>query len=146
MQISSVMKKSVKMLKPSDTALKAVRSMNTNRIGCVLIVDKGKLLGVITERDVLRSIVSENQKPKSILCKTMMSSPVKTIEDTDDVIDAIDLMATYKIKKIPVLHNKKVVGIITVTDILRSGERIEYAALKKLGRFFPVSPPVSQGG
>ncbi|MBI2233245.1 MAG: amino acid permease [Candidatus Aenigmarchaeota archaeon] len=146
MKISPIMVRNVKTVASRDTVRKAVTVMNRHKIGSVVVLDKGKVVGIVTERDVLKRVVAVNKKPESVRCKSIMSRPVKTIDAEESVVDAIELMARYRIKKLVVTKGREIAGIITATDILRSGERIEYAALKKLAQFFPVYQPAAQAG
>jgi len=146
MKISSITVRNVRTVKPEDTVKKAVTVMNRHKIGSVVVANKGMVAGIITERDVLKRVVAVNKKPEGVRCRNIMSSPVKTIDAEKSVVDAIELMARYRIKKLVVTKGREIAGIITATDILRSGERIEYAALKKLAQFFPVYQPAAQAG
>ncbi len=146
MRVSSVMTKTVRAVGSRDTVKKAVLLMNKYQIGDVLVVDNRKVAGIITERDILERVVARGKNPGKILCRTVMSKGVKTIDSDASVVDAIEMMARHNIKKLPVTENGKLAGIVTATDILKSGERIEYAALKKLAQFFPVYQPSTQAG
>lgn len=146
MKISPIMVRNVKTVKSLDTVRKAVAVMNRHRIGSVVVIEKGAAVGIVTERDVLKRVVAVNKKPESVRCRSIMSRPVKTIDAEKTVVDAIELMARHRIKKLVVTRGKEIAGIVTATDILRSGERIEYAALKKLAQFFPVYQPAAQAG
>lgn len=146
MKVSSIMTANVRTVNPKESVRKAVKLMNRFRIGSVVVVDDGKIAGILTERDILKRVVAVNKKPESINCKSVMSRNVRTIDTDDSVVNAIDIMARNKIKKLPVTEEGELVGIVTATDILKSGERIEYVALKKLAQFFPISRPVAQAG
>lgn len=138
MKVSSVMKKHVRTVRLGDSVRKAVGIMNANRIGSVVVVEKNRLVGIFTERDILRNVVAKNKKADSTRVKSVMTRRVFTIDAEAGIEDAINIMAKRHIKKLPVLRDGELVGIITATDVLRSGERLEYAALKKLAQFYPV--------
>lgn len=74
-----------------------------------------------------------------------MTKNLATVESSASVVDAIELMASRDIKKLPVVDDGELVGIVTASDILKSGEEIEYAVLKKLAKFLPVSRPAAAG-
>ncbi len=146
MKVSSIMTRNVRTVKPDDTVRKAVQIMNKHKLGSVVVVANGRVAGVLTERDVLKRVVAANKKPEAVLCRDIMSRKVVTIGAEDTVVDAINVMSKHRIKKLPVTEEGELVGIVTATDILKSGERIEYAALKKLAQFFPISRPMAQAG
>lgn len=141
MRVSSIMVKRVRIVRPEDTVKKAVAVMNKSSIGSVVAVDKGKAIGIITERDILKRVVAKGRNAARVKCRSIMSRPVVTIEEDDSVVNAINTMAKKGIKKLVVTREGKLAGIVTATDIMKSGEKIEYAALKKLAEFFPVYEP-----
>ncbi|MBI2075836.1 MAG: amino acid permease [Candidatus Aenigmarchaeota archaeon] len=146
MKVSSVMTKNIRTAKPEDSVKKVALIMNKYRIGDVVIEGNRKAIGIITERDILKKVVALGRKPEDVKCKAIMRRPVTTIDENSSVTDAIDVMAKKNIKKLPVTRDGELVGIVTATDILKSGERIEYAVLKKLAQFYPVYQPSGQGG
>lgn len=136
MEISSIMVKTVKWVKPSDQAKKAVQIMNQNHIGCVAVIDNGILVGIITERDVLERLVIPCQIADKMTCKDIMTKDPVTIRPDQDVASAIDTMVKKKVKKLLVVEKGELVGIITATDILKSGKQIEDILISRMGQLF----------
>ncbi|MFA5993009.1 MAG: CBS domain-containing protein [Candidatus Pacearchaeota archaeon] len=101
------------------TLKEAAKMMSVKNIGSVLVVKDSKILGIITEKDVARNLNKLNSKVSSI-----MSRKVVTIEYDEELEDAATLMAENKIKRLPVMQNKKLVGIITATDIIAHAKDI----------------------
>ena len=120
----------------------AASVMKDRARGCLVVVDSGKPIGIITERGILRRIVALNKQPEKILCKNIMSRPLKIIYPDNAVLEAIERMSKYNIKKLIVTENKELVGVLSVTDIIKSGQKIEDDALKKLARLYPICRPV----
>ena len=139
MRISSIMSRNVKTADIDDTVKKAAVKMNKHRIGCIIVSDGKSAVGIITERDILKKIVAAGKNAKDVKCRDIMSSPLVTIDTAAEIEDAIDIMVRRRIKKLVVTRGGHFAGILTATDIIRSGEKIENAALKKLARFFLVS-------
>jgi CBS domain-containing protein len=138
MRISSIFVRNVRTADAKDTVKKAALVMNKYRIGCVVVMDGKRPAGIITERDILRRIVAAGKNAADVKCREIMSKPLLTIEVGDEIEDAIELMVKKKVKKLVVTRSGHFAGIVTTTDILRSGEKIEYAVLKKLAEFFPL--------
>lgn len=109
----------VKVISPELTLKEAVEIMSKENIGSLVIISNGKLVGIITERDVLKNIKKLNSSVEKI-----MSKDVTTIEDTESIDRAAEIMADKKIKRLPVTREKKLVGIITATDILANSTEI----------------------
>jgi CBS domain-containing protein len=99
---------------------RAVRVMNDFEIGCLIVVENGSVVGILTERDVLKRVVDEGRKPEETLVKDVMSKPLITISSEASLENAIELMFKHKIKKLPVVENGKLVGLVTFTDLVRA--------------------------
>jgi CBS domain-containing protein len=118
MEVSQVMNKAF-IIDDNVTLKEAAKMMSVKNIGSVLVVKDSKILGIITEKDVARNLNKLNSKVSSI-----MSRKVVTIEYDEELEDAATLMAENKIKRLPVMQNKKLVGIITATDIIAHAKDI----------------------
>ncbi len=138
MKVLYFMVRDVKRVKPSDTVMKAVKIMNRHHIGSVIVEKDWEALGIVTERDVLKRVMVRRKNPDKMLCRSIMSKPIISIESRKDVADAVKIMVKNKIKRLAVTKEGRIVGMLTVTDILRSGHDIEDAVLKELARFFPL--------
>jgi len=103
-----------------DTPLReAAETMADNHIGCIVVKSGGKVIGMITDRDILIFIADERHRNlDSYMVKDAMTDYVITIRSTSTVEKAAELMTENRIKKIPVLENDRLVGIITMSDII----------------------------
>jgi len=98
--------------------------MKSNRIGSVLIVNEGKLVGVVTERDIITRAIADCKDSKKIKLKDIMSKPVICIDESEELVDASELMKRHDIRRLAVLNKEgKLVGIITNNDIAHSLRR-----------------------
>ena len=98
----------------------ASKVMSEKGIGCLVVMKKDKLVGIITERDIIKNVSNLNKKVSSV-----MSRNVKTIDYDDSIDDAVAIMSAKKIKRLPVLQKGKLVGIITATDIIANSDMID---------------------
>ncbi len=92
--------------------------MLTFKVGSVIVTDKKQPVGIVTERDIVRKIVSKNLKPDDISIKELMTTPLITIPSTEDVTDIMHKMVKLEIRRLPVVENGKLVGIVTDTDLI----------------------------
>jgi len=107
-------------LSPRDTARTAVELMAKRRIGAVPVVDKGKLVGIFTERDVVLRIVAAGRNPdKTTLAKVMTPNP-STLAPDDTVRDALDLMQQGHFRHLPVVERGRLIGIVSIRDLYQS--------------------------
>jgi CBS domain-containing protein len=106
---------------------KAVERMNNHDVGCLVVLEKGSFVGILTERDVLKRVVVKGRNPDETLVGDVMSKPLVVVEPEADLEAAVRLMFERRIKKLPVVENTELVGLVTMTDIARiHPEMVEY--------------------
>ena len=116
--VRDVMSKDVKVVRPDSSVKEVVATMNKFDIGSIVVVQGDRPVGMITERDILRRIVQPCLAPETLTARQVMTSPVLTISKTASIDEAAKLMAKKKVKKLPVMDKQKLVGIVTLTDIV----------------------------
>jgi CBS domain-containing protein len=119
MSVREIMSVNVVTMPPDASVLEVARSMSKMDIGSIIIADKGRPLGIITESDIVRRVVSEDKDPKSAKAKDIMSSPLVHITPNTALTEAMRIMARGNIRRVAVLKNNSLAGIITSRDILR---------------------------
>ena len=97
----------------------AARIMSSKNIGCLIFVSGNKVKGIITERDLLKGFGRGGRVSRT------MTKSVTTISPNDNVDNAMEIMRRKKIKRLPVVDNSKLLGIITLTDIAANYEALE---------------------
>lgn len=117
--MKDVMSRNVKTISPEATMEEAALKMRKNKIGCLVVVEGEKPIGIITERDLVYKIVAEGKDTKTKV-REVMSKDLKTIDKEADLKLAAKLMATHIIRRLPVVDNDRLVGIVTLEDIMRA--------------------------
>ena len=92
--------------------------MNKQKIGSVVVIDNSKAVGIVTERDFATKIMTKSYLPETKV-SDVMSSPVVYVSPNQSAADIIEIMANREIRKVPVIDNGKVVGIVSATEFLR---------------------------
>jgi len=118
MLVSEIMNTDIKTIKSSSTVRAAAIMMNKHRIGGLLVTKKNGLEGIITERDIMKNIVAQAKDSSKVLVKDIMRTELVVIEEDRTIEDAAKIMLEAGVKKLPVVKDKALVGIITSTDIL----------------------------
>ncbi|MBI5253164.1 MAG: CBS domain-containing protein [Euryarchaeota archaeon] len=118
-KVKDVMTKNVKTISPSATMVEAARVMKKNRIGCLVVVEGNKPIGIITERDIAYKIVAE-EKSGGTTVREVMTRDLKTIDKEKTMKDAVRIMAAHVIRRLPVVENKELIGIITLEDLIKA--------------------------
>jgi len=116
--VKEIMNPNVVSLEPTATLKEAAKMMSQQKIGSIVIVDENKPLGIITERDFVTKIMLNSYSADSKVSE-VMSSPVIHVSPEQSVADVIDIMANKEIRKVPVIDNGEVIGIVTGTEFLR---------------------------
>jgi CBS domain-containing protein len=119
LKVGDVMVKEVVTIDENFSVREAADIMNKFEIGCLIGVRRGKAMGILTERDVLKRVVAEGKDASKIRVKDVMTSPLVVAEPSMDLAEAVKLMFQMKIKKLPVVDEKRLVGLVSLTDIAR---------------------------
>jgi CBS domain-containing protein len=119
LKVVDVMVREVITVDENSTVKEAVDIMNEFQIGSLIVLEKGKAIGIVTERDFLRRVIGEGKDAKNTRVGEIMTTPLVVVEPSTDLEEAVKLMFQRKIKKLAVVDAKKLVGIVTLTDIAR---------------------------
>ncbi len=104
---------------PSKTpVLDAARAMENNRIGAIFVQDEGRLKGIVTDRDLSIRVVGQERDPRSTILSEVMTSPLATLSPKDTHEDAIRLMVERNIRRVPLVEDERLVGIVTLDDLI----------------------------
>lgn len=125
MQVVEAMNKDVETASSDTTIRRIARQMTDRRVGAVVIVSgSGSIDGIVTERDIMSDVVAEGKDPENTTAEDIMTKEVITIDPSQDLEDAADIMTKNKIKKLPVVLQGKLVGIITASDLIAYEEKL----------------------
>ena len=116
-RIHEVMNTSIVSVDSSITATDAAKMMEDTDVGAVIVFENGIPAGIVTDRDFAIKITAHSY-PIDTPIRRIMSSPLISIDSESDLWTASDLMSTRKVRKLPVIDNDKVVGILTSSDII----------------------------
>ena len=118
MNVGHVMNREVVSI-DSDVSVKAAASkMAQHRVGCLIVTEKGRPVGILTETDMLSRVLALARNAESTKVKTVMSKPLICASPDMDFTEATRLMVNRAIKKLPITHGEQLVGILTITDAI----------------------------
>lgn len=126
--VKDIMQKNVITIQEDKSALDAAKLIAEKDISFLVIVKDEKPIGVITERDFVRKITAEDKSAAQIPLSEIMSYKFRWVEPSTDIEDAVQKMLNHNIRRLIVLENEKLAGVITQTDLadfLRSKLLIE---------------------
>jgi CBS domain-containing protein len=118
MQVKEIMTREVKTVSPSDTIEKAAQIMKSIDCGSVPVVEGDRVVAMLTDRDIVVKAVAQGKSPEFAV-KTCMTAPVVTIRADTEAQTAADMMADNQVRRLPVIENNKLVGILAIGDLAR---------------------------
>jgi CBS domain-containing protein len=127
-------RRNVVVISPKDSVKKAASLMASKDIGCIVSVETGKPVGIMTERDILKKVTAKGTDPESINVGDIMTRDIISIDSQRTVEEAVDLLEKKRIKRLPVIEKNNLMGIVTLTDLIKCLRRIEIDDLKRLQR------------
>jgi len=117
--LAVMMNKNMRTIQTEGTLLEAARLMRELQVGALLVEENGHLIGVVSETDLVRKAMAEGRDVGREKVRTIMSSPIITIDIERPASDASDLMSEKGIRHLAVTDAGKIVGVISVRDLLR---------------------------
>ena len=134
-QILSNKGKEIYSVLSTITVYDAIKVMGEKNIGAVLIIEEGILKGLLSERDYARKIVLKDKSSKKTLVHEIMERNLITVKPTDNLDYCMELMSTKRIRHLPVSENNTVIGIISISDVVKSIIEIQKETIKHLDSY-----------
>jgi CBS domain-containing protein len=120
MEIRKIMKTDVRTIAPERSIVDAARYMRSFGIGCLVVVDDGAIKGIITDRDLVVRAITHGHDVNRATVLQYMTSPVTMIDPGTDLLQAAHMMAELGVRRLPVVEDGRLVGIVSYSDIARS--------------------------
>jgi CBS domain-containing protein len=115
------MTKDLALIEDDAPVYKAAKAMSEFGVGCILIRKEDKVVGIITERDIVRRVICEDKDPHETLVRDIMTKPVIVVKEEATIEDAADIMAKNGVRRLPVINEKSsLVGLITASDLAKA--------------------------
>jgi len=124
MRVKEIMTTEVKTVSPKSTIQEAAKLMSQFRIGCLLVAEKKALVGIITESDIMREVVSKNMLPSKAKVEEFMTREVVAVGPDTEIEDAADAMTERNVKRLPVIYKNQLVGIVSAVDIVAAEPKL----------------------
>ena len=118
--VKEVMVQEVIKIRADATVIEAVEIINKHEIGCLIVTKNGETIGIMTERDVLKRVIPKSKNPEKTKVSEIMSTPLIVGGPDMYIEDAARLMFKKNIKKLPIMENGKLVGLLTLSDVART--------------------------
>lgn len=134
--VESIMTREVKKVQPTETLADCIKVMKDSNIGSILVVQNEKPVGIFTERDLIRKMADGRENLGRNIGECM-SQPLVTISPFALVWNALSLMDSRRIRRLPVVNNGELVGIVSERDVLRLILMQETLLLESVAHYIP---------
>jgi len=139
--VKDIMTKNVISIGVNNSVFEAAELMSSNRVGCLVIMDEEVPIGIVTERDFVRRVVAK-KLPLDTKVSEIMSKSLITVDPDASLKEAARLMSSNKIRRLPVLKQKRLVGIVVAADFVRNLGKMTVSEeiLEAMGRYPATFP------
>ncbi len=134
-QILNAKGRNVYSVRSTTTVYEALKVMGEKNIGAILVIDGSDLKGILSERDYARKIVLKDKSSKETFVHEIMESYVYSVRLSNNIDDCMELMSTKRIRHLPVLENEIVVGIISISDVVKAIIEIQKDTINHLNSY-----------
>lgn len=104
---------------PGSTVFDALRVMAEKDVGAVLVLEGGRLAGIMSERDYARKVILLGRSSHDVLVRDIMTSEVQTVDPGQTVADCMALMTNRRIRHLPVLERDRLIGVLSIGDLVK---------------------------
>ena len=119
LQVKDLMSTDVAVVGPDQTMAMAATVMADDSLSSLVVMDKGSVLGIITEKDFLERVVAKGKSAIDVKVRDVMSCPVISVSSQATVLEAGKIVDEKHVKRLPVVDGSKLVGIVSQTDLIR---------------------------
>jgi len=136
-RVKDYMRKDISTIDSGSSATEASKTMSTDKVGYIIVLEKGRPVGIVTERDLVLKVMAEDRNPNETKIAECMSSPLVTIDPDSHIEEAVEIMKKHGFRRLPVVKNSIIYGIFTARDLVDHFEEFEYKLMSDLVRFVP---------
>jgi CBS domain-containing protein len=127
-------------ISPDATVFEAIVMMTDKNVGALLVTEKGKLVGIVSERDYTRKVVIKGKASKTTAVREILSSHVIHVSPSHTVEECMRLMTDHHFRHLPVLDGEKVVGIISIGDLVNWIISAQHTTISQLQTYITGVP------
>ncbi|HEU5068929.1 MAG TPA: CBS domain-containing protein [Verrucomicrobiae bacterium] len=125
---------------PETTVFDAIKTMAEKNIGALAVVDAGRLIGILSERDYTRKVVLQGKSSKSTQVREIISGGIISVTPGHTVEECLRLMTNHRVRHLPVLVNGQLAGLVSIGDLVNSVISAQRAAIEQLQAYIGGVP------
>lgn len=116
-KVRDAMTPGVRSVAPSDSVTEAAQAMKEQDVGSLPVVEAERLVGIVTDRDIIVRAVAERVDPQTLTVGDVASGDLVTVEPDEDLEEALALMGRHRVRRLPVVENGRLVGVVAQADV-----------------------------
>ncbi|MBI4202770.1 MAG: CBS domain-containing protein [Chloroflexi bacterium] len=121
------------VVSPQESVANAAKLMRQSNVGCLIVTNSNSVQGIVTDRDLTVRCLAEGHNPGGCRVSHHMTSPVTTAASTMDILDAARLMVEQGVKRLPVVDEERLIGLVSLSDIAQAMDRPMHDLLLGMG-------------
>jgi CBS domain-containing protein len=126
---------------PNETVLAAIQLMADKNVGALPVLEAGQLVGIISERDYTRKVILKGKSSKDTPVRDIMTQDPVTVRATDSVSECMQVMTEKRVRHLPVMDGAKIVGLISIGDLVRRIISAQTATIDNLEKYITGDYP-----
>jgi CBS domain-containing protein len=139
-KVRDAMTPGVRSVSPSDSLTDAAVAMRDEDVGSLPVVEGDRVVGIVTDRDIVVRGVADRADPQTLKVSDVSSGDLVTVQPDEDLDEALELMARYRVRRLPVVEDGRLVGVVAQADVaLEANEKDAGGMLEDISQ--PASTP-----
>ena len=118
-QLLDIKGRNILSMSPNDSVYSAVERMSENNIGALLVIENGRLVGILSERDYARKVILKGKSSKNTLIREIMTPDVLCVSPVTTVEECMALLTENRVRHLPVMEGGKLTGIVSIGDLVK---------------------------
>lgn len=144
MKLKDIMTKNIASVNTTSTVEEVAKLMQKYNVGSVPVCEQDKLVGIVTDRDIIMKNIASGNSPSNTSVRNIMTSNITTATPDMDMSEAYKLMSDHQIRRLPVVENNKLIGMVALGDLATSSEKSDIEISKTLSHISEPSQSQSQ--